>query len=506
MAVARTFSIALQGIVGEVVEIEVDLSDGLPSYTLLGLPDSALSESRERVRSAILNSGHPWPKQRITVSMSPAWLPKSGSHYDLPIAIAILMAQGLIPEAFDARGTIFMGELGLKGDLRRVRGILPSLLAATKAGFTRSILPATNRDEAEAIPDILHRSFNDLQSVLSFLLHDRYQEPDPMARPSHEQDLLDFTDVAGQGAAKFAAEIAVTGGHHLFLIGPPGTGKSMIAARIPTIMPELSPRDALEVSSIHSIASDRFYRDPQSRTPPFIAPHHSITQPALVGGGAHGVKPGAISLAHRGVLFIDEAPECKAGTLDSLREPLEKGEVAISRITGTISYPAKFLLVLAANPCPCGKFVGRGSSCTCPPSVIKRYGEKISGPLRDRIDIRTVVEAPTRAELASEDQPESSASIRARVAVAREIAQERYRGCEWRLNSDIPPTALRKRFSAKREAMAVLHRALDLQQISARGFHKILRVAWSIADLTGVDNPGIAEVEMALALRSGESR
>ena len=506
MAVARTFSIALQGIVGEVVEIEVDLSDGLPSYTLLGLPDSALSESRERVRSAILNSGQPWPKQRITVSMSPAWLPKSGSHFDLPIAIAILMAQGVIPETFDVRRTIMMGELGLNGGLRRVRGILPSLLAASRAEFSTSILPALNRDEAEAVPDIRHRAFSDLHSVLSYIVHDSYEEPDRCAKENDESGALDFTDVVGQSAAKFAAEIAVTGGHHLFLIGPPGTGKSMIASRIPSIMPELSHRDALEVSSIHSIASDRSYRDPQSRIPPFIAPHHSITQPALVGGGAHGVKPGAISLAHRGVLFIDEAPECKTGTLDSLREPLEKGEVAISRISGTILYPAKFLLVLAANPCPCGKFVGRGRSCTCTPSVIKRYGEKISGPLRDRIDIRTVVEAPTRAELVSEESSESSSLMRARVATARQAAQERFRGCEWQVNSDIPPTALRKRFCAKREAMAALHRALDLQQISARGFHKVLRVAWSIADLTGVEHPGITEIELALALRSGDSR
>lgn len=505
MAVARTFSIALQGIIGEVVEIEVDISDGLPSYTLLGLPDSALSESRERVRSAILNVGLPWPKQRITVSMSPAWLPKSGSHFDLPIAIAILIAQDVIPRDGALDQTIFMGELGLNGDLRRVRGVLPSLLAANRANFRESILPDLNLHESDAITELVHRGFSRLDSVVEYVKSGRYDEPQRSEIHQEALDGGDFSEVAGQQIAKFAAEIAVTGGHHLFLIGPPGTGKSMIASRIPTIMPELSPLDALEVSSIHSLTSDPSTRPPQSRMPPFIAPHHTITQAALIGGGAHGVRPGAISLAHRGVLFIDEAPECKAGTLDSLREPLEKGSVAISRVTGTISYPAKFLLVLAANPCPCGKFIGRGVACTCAPAVIKRYGQKISGPLRDRIDIRTVVEAPTRAELVSEEPAESSAQIRERVKVARAIASERFAGSDFSLNSEIPPSALRKRFAARREAMAVLHRSLDSQLISARGFHKVLRVAWSICDLRGGDSPRVDDVERALAMRIGDS-
>ena len=505
MAVARTFSVALQGIVGEVVEIEVDLSDGLPSYSLLGLPDTALSESRERVRSALINSGFPWPKQRITVSMSPAWLPKSGSHFDLPIAIALLMAQEVLPGDLDVRRRIFMGELGLSGDLRRARGVLPSLLSASRAEFSESIIPWSNVREVDSISAMRNHGFNSLKSVVEFLFTGRYEAYASEELQEAVENVGDFSDIAGQTGGKFSAEVAVTGGHHLFLVGPPGTGKSMIASRLPTIMPQLTSDESLEVNSIHSLSSDGLTRHPNSRMPPFIAPHHGITQPALIGGGAHGVKPGAISLAHRGVLFIDEAPECKAGILDSLREPLEKGAVAISRLSGTISYPAKFLLVLAANPCPCGKFVGRGTSCTCTPTTIKRYGERISGPMRDRIDVRTVVEAPTRIELASEESAESSVRIRERVIAARTKSADRFAGMEWSLNSEIPPSALRKRFAAKRDAMAILHRALDAQVVSARGFHKVLRVAWTISDLQGGEAPSVDDVERALAFRVGES-
>ena len=500
MTLARTQAIALAGLDGSLIDIEVDVSNGLPTYSLLGLPDATLNEARERIRAAILNSGYRWPNQKVTVSLSPAWLPKSGSAFDLPIAIAILVASGQL-EHIRINDSLFVGELSLEGSLRSIRGLLPILISAKRIGISKVIVPNASINEAGVVGGLDITALPNLKSVVKYLSGELVYESPNLLELEFSESPKDLSEVAGHSEAKFALEVLAAGRHNLLMIGPPGTGKTMLAERIPSILPPLSKDEAIDVAGIHSIAG-ALKQDQISCAPPFIAPHHATTIPALVGGGGVVIKPGSCSLAHNGVLFIDEAPECGSGILDALRQPMEAGYVTISRANNNAKFPAKFILVLAANPCPCGKFSGRGRGCQCSSLQVRRYLGKLSGPLLDRVDIRIKVEAPSRVDL-SGGFGESSRSIRERVIAAREIASSRFAEYGFQTNSQIPPNLLRGKFRATRDAMTLLNDLLDRDFISARSFHRLLRVAWSIADLSKVEIPGRLEVERAITLRSG---
>ncbi|MFF9584279.1 YifB family Mg chelatase-like AAA ATPase [Streptomyces achromogenes] len=531
MAFARTCSVALVGVEGVVVEVQADLEPGVAAFTLVGLPDKSLTESRDRVRAAVVNSGGEWPQKKLTVGLSPASVPKAGSGFDLAVACAVLGAA----ERIDPRvlaDIVMIGELGLDGRVRPVRGILPAVLAAADAGYEQVVVPECAAAEASLVPGVSVLGVRSLRQLIAVLAEEPVpdEEPDGQGRPDpllaglrmpgtgaatgmhsmgaaqHDHD-HDLADVVGQTAARTAVEVAAAGGHHLFLEGPPGAGKTMLAERLPAVLPRLTREDSLEVTAVHSVAGLLPPGKPLIDIAPYCAPHHSATMQSLVGGGPGIARPGAVSLAHRGVLFLDEAPEFHSQTLDALRQPLESGHVVIARSAGVVRFPARFLMVLAANPCPCGRFSLRDSLCECPPSAIRRYQSRLSGPLLDRVDLRVEVDPVTRAQLTEPGaRGESTATVAGRVRQARERAAARLDGTPWRTNSEVPGRELRSRYHAAAGAMDEAERGLERGVLTARGIDRVLRVAWTIADLVGHDRPDATDVALALQLRTGVPR
>lgn len=530
MGFARTCSVALVGVEGVVVEVQADLEPGVAAFTLVGLPDKSLTESKDRVRAAVVNSGAEWPQKKLTVGLSPASVPKAGSGFDLAVACAVLGAS----ERIDPRvlsDIVMIGELGLDGRVRPVRGILPAVLAAAEAGYEQVVVPECSAAEASLVPGVSVLGVRTLRQLIAVLADEPVPDeepdegrPDPLlaglrmpgtgaATGMHttgaaQQDQgHDLADVVGQLAARTAVEVAAAGGHHLFLEGPPGAGKTMLAERLPAILPELGREESLEVTAVHSIAGLLPAGKPLVDTAPYCAPHHSATMQALVGGGQGVARPGAVSLAHRGVLFLDETPEFSSQALDALRQPLEAGHVVIARSAGVVRFPAKFLMVLAANPCPCGRFSRTDDLCECPPASIRRYQARLSGPLLDRVDLRVEIDRVTRSELTQRGaRGESTATVAARVRAARERAALRLAGTPWRTNSEIPGRELRSRWHAAPGAMDEAERSLERGILTARGLDRVLRVAWTISDLVGHERPDAADVNLALQLRTGVPR